>query len=881
MRTAPLLLIASLISLWGFAALGQTRSGDGAGAQAPRRITKYPTLKSFVEATYPADKKAAGVEAAVVLTIEISAVGLVNAVNVARSAGEDFDAAAIDAAKRFEFEPAEVDGKPAPAKLTYRYEFKITKEPEPPPSVNFEGRVLERQTATPVAGASVALEDLGVFATTDADGRFAMVGVPNGLHRVKVTAARIQVSFFEEEIASGKKSVLTYRVAGVKSPSPEETLEILVRAARPRREAAAVIISAAEARHVAGTQGDVLKVVQNLPGVSRPPLSSGQIVVWGSAPKDTRVYVDGVEIPALYHGAGLRSTINSDLVTSVELVPGAYGADYGRGLGGLVRVETRPLPKEGVHGYVGADTLDASGMVAAKLTDRLRVGAAARYSYLDSVISAVSAPAVEDFFPIPRYRDYQAKATLDLGRNEAIDAVFLGSNDDLRRAIPSPDPARVRAETTESSFHRAYLRYVRVGSNGDTVSVTPFAGYDHANVTTSFGDVPTQLDVGSWKYGLRASHRSKITRSMDLSLGVDALGASSSIRRAGTLTLPPREGDVTVFGQPPGSDYNVDEWSTNIVDLGPYVISDIRLGKFTFTPGLRFDAFLIEGSRMTPRVGLTPAIGFSRMEGAVDPRLTVRYQATPRLLVTASAGTYHQPPEPEDLSAVFGTPELALSHATHVSLGEAFKLTPTLTAEMIGFYKYLGNLPVRTRLAEPKLARALTQDGEGRSYGVQLLLRQEMTRGLFGWISYSISRSERRYLLEERYRLFDYDQPHVLAAVLSQEIGRWVFGARFRYTSGAPRTPVVGSFYDARGDQAQPVFGEQNTVRISDFYQLDVRAERTFALGKRVTLAVFLDVLNVTFHQNREEIVYSSDFKRKGYITGLPTLAILGARVEF
>ena len=49
---------------------------------------------------------------------------------------------------------------------------------------------------------------------------------------------------------------------------------------------------------------------------------------------------------------GLRSTINGDLVRSIDLVPGGYGAEYGRGLGGLVRVETRALPQKGVHGYV-------------------------------------------------------------------------------------------------------------------------------------------------------------------------------------------------------------------------------------------------------------------------------------------------------------------------------------------------------------------------------------------------------------------------------------------------------------------------------------------------------------------------------------------------
>ena len=653
-----------------------------------------------------------------------------------------------------------------------------------------------------------------------------------------------------------------------------------MRAPRPRREAVETKIVAEQARRVAGTQGDVLKVIQNLPGVSRPPLSSGQLVVWGSAPRETRVYVDGVEIPALYHGAALRSTINSDLVTSVELVPGAYGADYGRGLGGLVRIETRPLSREGTHGYIGADTLDGSGMITAKLTERLSVAAAARYSYLDRVMSAVSAPDVGEFFPIPRYQDYQVKATLDLGRNEAVDAVFLGSNDDLRRAIPSTDPGRTRAETSNNSFHRAYLRYVHVTSQGETINVTPYAGYDHSETSTSFGEVPTRLEVGSWRYGLRASHRSRVHRHVELSLGVDALGSSSEVTRVGTLTLPAREGDVTVFGQGPGGDYNADTWGANIVDVGPYAFADVQFGKLTITPGVRFDAFLIEGSRLTPRVGMTPPIGFSRLEPAVDPRLTVHYQATPRFSLTGSFGTYHQAPEPEDLSAVFGTPALSLSRATHVSLGEALKLTPTLGLDMVVFYKYLGDLAFRTRLPEPKLARALVQDGEGRSYGGQILLRQEMQRGFFGWISYSISRSERRYHLEERFRLFDYDEPHVLAVVLSKEMGRWILGARFRFTSGAPRTPVVGSFYDAHGDQYQPIFGPQNAARLTNFYQLDLRVERTVPLG-RFTLSAFFDLLNATFHENHEEVVYSANYQRKGFITGLPTLAVIGARLEF
>ncbi len=767
-------------------------------------------LKTFIEATYPPGRKAAREEGSVLLFIEISAVGAVQRVSVGRSGGADFDAAALDAAQNFVFEPAEVDDTPAAVKISYRYDFSIVEAPVAP-----------SPTAEPRPK--------------------RLLGAPVG-----------------ESTAD----------------------DVVVRGPRPRRDVGQISIAAAEARLVAGTQGDVLKVVQNLPGVARPPLASGQLVVWGSAPKETRVYVDGVEIPALYHGSALRSTINSDLVASIELVPGAYGADYSRGLGGLVRIETRALPSAGTHGYLSADTLDTSGMVSTQLGAHVRVGVAARYSYVDRVLAATSAQDIGDLFPVPRYRDYQAKATLDLRENETIDLVFLGSNDELTRTVPSADPVRTRAEQSASSFHRIYAKYTRVTDDGDVVNVTPFFGYDNSRVTTSFGEAPTRLEIGSFRYGVRGSDRIKLSPKVTLAVGVDALGSRSRVARGGSLTLPAREGDVTVFGQPPGDDTNADSSVAHIFNLGPYVSADVQLGKLTITPGVRFDAFLIEGDRMTPRLGVTPGIGSSRLEGAVDPRLAVRYQVSQRLGVVASAGVYHQAPEPEDLGPVFGTPALGLSKATHLSLGEVLRITPRLSAEVTGFGKSLTNLVVRSQNPTPTLARGLVQDGQGRSYGVQLLLRHELWRGFFGWASYAITRSERKYLSDETYRLFDFDQPHVLTLVGSQELGRFTLGARFRYASGSPRTPVIASFYDARDDRYEPIFGPRNSARIPDFYQLDLRIERVIPFG-RTTLAIYGDVQNVTFHKNREELAYSSNFKTRDYITGLPTLAIVGARLEF
>jgi hypothetical protein len=161
-----------------------------------------------------------------------------------------------------------------------------------------------------------------------------------------------------------------------------------------------------------------------------------------------------------------------------------------------------------------------------------------------------------------------------------------------------------------------------------------------------------------------------------------------------------------------------------------------------------------------------------------------------------------------------------------------------------------------------------------------MLLRQQPWHGFFGWVAYTISRSERRETPGSSWRLFDYDQPHVLTVVASKELQAWTVGMRFRYARGLPRTPVIGAFYDAKDDLYQPVFGPQNSIRLPDFWQLDLRVDRSFLLGDTARLLVYVEGLNVTNHANGEEYVYSVDYTRRGTITGLPVIAVVGARVD-
>jgi len=895
-RFSLVLTLATLVAVSGkVRAEPAAKAAEGNAETKPRGpgvLTKTPLLTHFVEPTLPPELTLEQPKSVLVL-LSLSAEGRVSEAEVVESGGEALDSSALAAAKQLVFEPAEIDGAKAAVRIKYRFDFATkTTAAAAPETAAFTGVVRDQKTKKPLAGVRVEL-DTGESATTGDDGRFEFAAVTPGTKSVTLSAPTLTPIGTEETLEAGKRYEAAYDVdvtAVAVAPEDRSDFEVVIVATKLGSKISATEVTAEQGSRVAGTGGDVVKVVENLPGVARSTVGSGQLVVWGASAEDTRVYVDGVHLPVLYHEGGFRSVVHSDLVRSVELQPGGYGASYGRGLGGLVTVGLRHLDEPGTHGSAQLDAIDLGASLRTSLGSKWNVAVAGRRSHLDWVVRQVTSENVGEFVPIPKYWDGQVRVAYNPKPGESLEMSAMGSSDQIDRKLSASDPAEIKSESKTTQFFRVWGRYRRETETEKT-SVTPFFGVDRGRLQSRFGAVPAELNADSTIYGLRGAYQTTVASWLSVSAGLDAEMAITELSRSGSLTTPPREGDVRVFGQRPPDAVSADTWSVTVAGLAPYVEADVAPfgDKLHIVPGLRVEPQIVRVSRVLPQSQDQVPLGAVREDTLVDPRLSLRWNISDHVTAKAAVGVYHQPPLPADLSAVFGNPRLGPSRARHFLAGALFKLSQPISLEVTSFYSTSSDLSVRSPLSTPALSQVLVQEGRGRAYGTQFLLRHDLIDRFFGWASLSIIRSERTDALGN-WRLFDFDQTFVFTALGSYNLGAgFEFGGRFRYSTGYPRTPVLRAASDSRTDAYEPSFTNgdapvalrQNTYRIPSFYAFDVRLSKRFRIAKDSELEAYLDVQNITNHKNAEEVVYDPFYSKRSYITGLPILPVLGAKLTW
>ncbi len=619
-----------------------------------------------------------------------------------------------------------------------------------------------------------------------------------------------------------------------------------------------------EIETIPGTGGDAIRTVEALPGVARAPAFSGLIILRGSSPQDSQVFIDGASVPLAFHFGGLSAIVPTELVERLDIYPGNYDVSFGRGIGGVIDLGLRSPTREGTHAVAKVDLLDARALVETALDPHTRVLVAARRSYIDAWFPLVADKLALGVTAAPVYYDYQAMIERDLGAHAKLRATFLGSDDRLAVILPpssGTDPGFTGELQNATVFWRGSVRADGKLQSGARWLAQASLGHDAVSI--SLGRLlDGHNDV--YRAAARAQLDVPLSRRLRLLTGLDVEGGSYELG----LSFPavPADGEPDtgpLFGRK-----RLEQQRTwGFVNPAAFASLDARPSSaLQLIIGLRAESF-----------SDVPII-------AAQPRATARYLASadPKLSLKASAGLYSQQPQVYENDPQFGTPGLHLARSGQVSMGVEVELAHRVELSIEPFYKRLYDLVSRRPDGAAASGFRYGNEGDGFAYGTELLLKYRADASLMGWLAYTVSRSERRALPELPLATFTYDQTHVLSALASYRLGAgWEIGARVRYVTGNPFTPVLGGAFDADAGDYSPV--EQRPVlsaRMPAFFSMDVRVEKKWRLGRGANVSAYLDVMNATNRRNVEGYATTYDDSVSIPVKGLPILPNFGLRGE-
>jgi len=258
----------------------------------------------------------------------------------------------------------------------------------------------------------------------------------------------------------------------------------------------------------------------------------------------------------------------------------------------------------------------------------------------------------------------------------------------------------------------------------------------------------------------------------------------------------------------------------------------------------------------------------------LSPRINARQELTSGDHGTAlkgGVGLFFQPPTLFESDPSFGQRGMRSKRSVHYDVGADQQLTRELKLSLDGFYKSLDRLVVT----------GAGNSGEGRAFGVESLLRYQGSDRFFGWVAYTISRSERRDSDTASWQSFQADQTHILTALGSYALGRgWRMGGRFRLVSGNLYTPTTGGAYNATvGTYLNADSTATYSARLPLFHQLDLRVDKTWTF-RDWSLTGYIDIQNIYNHRAAEDINYNFDWTSSSYAKGLTIFPSIGLRAE-
>jgi len=795
-------------------------------------IQKVPQLLKFVKAVYPDSLVKKGIEGQVEFDLVISERGTVDSLAIVKKLHPVLDSCALKVVKDFTFSPAISEGKPIPVILRYAYTFTLNDViVSIPQTANYYGEILEKGTRVPIAKCFVVLsfqdtvppkrhgrnyacvdktptgipllsylerigkaqgqrlENGNLVTSTDSLGRFSFVAIPNGTIHVKIVAPDCKPFTKKIEIKKGNASKVKY---WLERDSYNQN-EVVVYGKAEEEEVENHSIDKQEMKRVAGFNGEAVRVIQAFPGVSRPVLGGNETIIRGNDNENSKFYLDGLEIPYLYHDMsydfGLyRGIISNNVLGSLSLYPGGWGVKYGNALGGIIDMQTRPARTDKWHAMLDVNLKDCDLLFETPLWKNAGIIASFRGNYFFEFVNFFQrrffnepSDNVQDFW------DYSVRFDWQLNPNHHIFLSTIGAIDTSYQKTSFWQQSRKQDSTEEAYSFGKKLRMGFLGWNW-TISkdldnmlrfgIRPSSFKTRENEQEDF---KYEGNYNSLRNDFRDELHYKMTENLGITFGLDVHDESLI--------------DTTKYFV-----YDTNYTFVNKRNFGPYsgyISADWKpIDKLTLTPGLRYDYYpqlQYNGAWLPEFLDYSDRSlnNHTRFSGDPSFRLSGRYELNTQNSFTGSLGTYTQSPDSEIIQT--GTnKDFVTEKGAQYTIGHQWKPYELWSLKSEAYFNYQWDRP-RWANADDLMNDDRTYiytDGKARMEGLELMVKRDQDKGFSGWLSYSLAYSERYDFAMKQWVEYDYNVLNNLQIVANWFFaGNWDIGLHFQYTDGYPYTP--------------------------------------------------------------------------------------------
>ena len=627
-------------------------------------------------------------------------------------------------------------------------------------------------------------------------------------------------------------------------------------------------------------EADVLKSLQLLPGVQSGSSGSSGLYVRGGGPDENLILMDGIPMYNGEHLLGLFSVFAPDAVKKVTLYKSSFPARYGGRTSSIVDVRMNDGNAEGIHGSVTVGLLTEKAHVEGPIgpnTTFSLTGRVLHSGLVELVGRPLGLPANYFFY------DVHAKVSHSFGPRDRVFADYYRGKDYFRT-----DSQEYVFDHHYDDNYAAYDRYTDTRSQfrlrwGNTVAGLRwnhvFGGRLFSNTTLSWsGYRSSMLTMGEENVdddGYRTLTRNEFQ--YFTTIGDATLRTDFEFTPSPAQTIRFGAGVTRHVFIPDGMSLSLRE------EAGGKMVRDTLLHRSagTYMPGWEASAYL-EDEISLGRVSLNPGLHFALFSASgknypsFQPRLSARWAVTDSWTLKAGysrmAQYVHRLPFarvnlPTDIWVPV-TDRIPPQESDQWSTGVYYTGIPgwSLSAEV--YYKDLRNILEfrnnRLVFSGADQWEKTIATGIGRAYGAEWLV--EKTAGnLTGWLSYTLSRSERRIpdgsINDGRWFPYVNDRRHKISVYGDYTLNdRIDFSATWQFASGDRMTlPTRHSFTMGEdGLQEQLYIPSRNNWTVPPTHRLDVSVNfrKKKARGERVWN---VGVYNVYAARNPDFMIYNEN----------------------